>query len=213
MATVKRVIDWPAIALAYRANIKSLKAIGAEYGVSDAGILKRANRDGWERDLGARIRAKAEAKVSASVVSAEVSALTRVSENQVVEANATLQSNIILSHRTDIQRSRKLSMVLLEELEIATSDNALLRQLAELMAKPDKNGVDRLNDLYNKIIAMPTRVDSIKKLADTLKTLIALEREAFGIDAREDGGKGNIESVIRRVIDKRSDAAQAHGED
>lgn len=50
----KKDIDWNAVELEYRAGIKSLKAIGNEFGVSDAGILKRAKRDGWERDLSAR---------------------------------------------------------------------------------------------------------------------------------------------------------------
>ena len=191
-------IDWIAVETAYRANIKSLKVIGAEYGVSDAGIIKRAKRDGWERDLAAKIRQKAEAKVSAAAVSELVSAQKAVSEKEVIEANAQVQTDIILSHRTDVVRTRRLTMTLLEELEVATSDNELLRDLSRLMYSPDKNGVDKLNELYNKIIAMPGRVDSMKKLADTLKTLIALEREAFGIDAgkKEDGG---AEAFLKRL--------------
>lgn len=46
---VKTEIDWAAVELHYRANLRSLKDIGKEYGVSDAGIIKRAKRDGWTR--------------------------------------------------------------------------------------------------------------------------------------------------------------------
>ena len=42
-------LDWTAIEAHYRAGIRSLKHIGDEYGVSDAGIIKRARRDCWTR--------------------------------------------------------------------------------------------------------------------------------------------------------------------
>ena len=42
-------IDWNAVELEYRAGIRSLRAIGAQFGVSDAGIIKRAKRDSWVR--------------------------------------------------------------------------------------------------------------------------------------------------------------------
>ena len=104
----KKLIDWEAVELHYRAGIRSLKDIGAEYGVSDAGIIKRAKRDDWERDLRAKIQAKAEAKVSASLVSAEVSAQTKASERQIVDANASKIADVRLAHRHDIQRKRQV---------------------------------------------------------------------------------------------------------
>jgi len=43
---------------------------------------------------------------------------------------------------------------------------------------------DRRNELYNRIIELPRRIASMKKLVEILKTLIDMEREAFGIDGR-----------------------------
>lgn len=182
--TEKRVIDWEAVELAYRAGVRSLKDIGAEFGVSDAGIIKRAKRDEWVRDLSAKIKSKADAKVSADAVSDSVSALTKIAEKEIVEANAELQARVRREQRKDISRTRKLAMTLLEELEGMTGNNDLLEELGELLRNEDDKGVDKRNDLYSKIIATSGRVDSMKKLADTLKTLIGLEREAFGIDSR-----------------------------
>lgn len=179
---VKKVIDWEAVELQYRSGIRSLKDIGAEFGVSDAGILKRAKRDCWTRDLSAKIKAKADAKVSADAVSAEVSARTKVAEKEVVEANAELQARIRREQRTDISRSRKLVMSLLDELEEQTGNIELYKQLGELLYAPDDKGVDKLNELYNKVISLGGRTGTMKSLADSLKTLVALEREAFGID-------------------------------
>ena len=182
-------VDWDAVELAYRAGVRSLKDIGKEFGVSDAGILKRAKRDGWARDLSAKIKAKAEAKVSAAAVSGEVSALTKLAENQVVEANAQMQADIILSHRQDVGRARKLAMKLLEELEHQSDDCGLYDELFDLLQKDEGSGKrrndaanTRRRELLNKVIALPSRTKTMKELSETLRNLVSLEREAFGID-------------------------------
>ena len=41
--------DWEAIEREFRAGIRSLREIGAEYGVTEGAIRKRAKRDGWQR--------------------------------------------------------------------------------------------------------------------------------------------------------------------
>ncbi len=45
-------------------------------------------KPGWTRDLAAKIRVKAEAKVNAALVNAEVNAQAGVSERQLVEVKA-----------------------------------------------------------------------------------------------------------------------------
>jgi hypothetical protein len=181
MAT-KSIIDWDKVEIEYRAGIRSLKDIGKQFSVSDAGIIKKAGKEGWTRDLRAKIKAKAEAKVSAAEVSAEVSVQKAANEQQVVEANAELQYRIRIEQRKDIGRSRKLVMSLLSELEGQTGSIDLLGQLAELMCEPDEKGQDKRNELFQKVISLSGRVSNMKALADSLKTLVALEREAFGID-------------------------------
>ncbi|MBQ1763243.1 MAG: hypothetical protein IIZ92_10135 [Aquincola sp.] len=179
----RAVVDWDHIEIDYRAGIKSLRQMGEEYGVSHVAITKRAKAKGWTRDLSKRIAAKAEAKVNAAAVNSVVTAERLVTEQVVVEANAEMQSRIRLAHRTDIQRARGLCMRLLEELDAETGAIELLQDLGELMRRENENGVDRLNDLYHKVIALPGRIKGMKDLGETLRVLIGLEREAFGIAA------------------------------
>ena len=75
-------------------------------------------------------------------------------------------------------------MNLFDELEMMVGHEnvKLLELLGELKFELDERGNDNVNDLYMKIISMPSRVKSIRDLCDTLKTLIALERQAFGLD-------------------------------
>lgn len=191
MAT-RKAIDWEAVEIQYRAGIRSLKDIGSEFGVSDAGILKRVKRDGWTRDLKGKIQSKADAKVSEALVSAEVSAETRVTEKLTIEVEATIQARIRLLHRKDVGRSRKVVMSLLDELELACGpENAvLIAELGEVMRSEDRNGQDKRNDLYNKLMGLSGRAKTMKDLGDSLKTLIGLEREAHGINS-DQGTGGN----------------------
>jgi len=202
--TTKRSIDWEAIEAQYRAGIRSLKDIGGEFGVSDAGIIKRAKRDGWVRDLKAKIKAKADAKVSAALVSEEVSARAKATEAQVIEVESQVQARIRLDHRRDIQRFRALCLSMLAELEAETRDLDLFQQLGEMLRSEDDKGQDRRNDLYMKVISSAGRIDSLKKLSETLKHLIGLEREAYGIASGEEGGgKGDdLNATLSKLIEK-----------
>lgn len=198
----KLPVDWERIEPLYRAGVRSLKDIGNEFGVSDAAIIKRAKRDGWTRDLQAKIQAKADAKVSESLVSAEVSALTKVRERDVIEANAQAIANALLSHRKDIARNRGLANKLLVELEAQVDNPEEFAKLGELMYSPDDKGADKLNELYRKVTSLPSRIDSAKKLVETLKVLIGLEREAYGVDkeVKQDTGlTGESISTLKKL--------------
>ena len=56
--------DWEAIERAYRAGLLSFREIASSQGITHVAINKRAKRDGWERNLKAKIHAKADALVS-----------------------------------------------------------------------------------------------------------------------------------------------------
>lgn len=99
--------------------------------------------------------------------------------------------------RGDIQKARALVMKLLGELEQMTEGGDLLDQLGPLMRDPEANA-DKLQEVYRKVISLPARVETMKKLAEALKILIALEREAYGIDARRSVGE-SLEELLERL--------------
>jgi len=186
----RKVIDWESVEIQYRTGIRSLKDIGREFDVSDAAIVKRAKRDGWTRDLKAKIQAKADAKVSESLVRAEVSAQTKIREREVIEANASAVANVLLGQRRDIQRSRNIVMAMMAELEASCgAENAeLLASLGDMMRSPDEYGRDKLNDLYQAVVSLPGRAKTMKDLAASLVSLIDKERDAFNIGAKTPNG-------------------------
>ena len=215
MAAEKKVIDWEKIELDYRAGVKTLRQIADEHDISHVSINKRAKRDGWVRDLSAKIKAKADDLVTKSLVTNEVTNEKRLTEKQIIDEGATALTNIRLGQRKDIQRSRKIAMSLFDELEhqVGIENVENLEKLGELLRSDDDKGRDALNDLYMKIISMPGRVKSMKDLSDTLKTLIALERQAFGLDDENNKPVDALTALLERVSTGNSSAFKPIADD
>ncbi|ENU80605.1 hypothetical protein F975_01659 [Acinetobacter sp. ANC 3789] len=211
----KKVIDWEKIELDYRAGVKSLREIAAEHEISDGAIRKRAKRDDWSRDLSAKINAKAEDLVRKDLVRSEVRTQTAISEKETIDANAHQQAAVRLSQRKDIQRSRSIAMQLFDELEhqVGVANVELLEALGDLMRSEDEKGQDKLNDIYHKIISLPGRVKSMKDLSDTLRNLIALERQAFGLDDKENTTVDPLQSLLNRIAQGNNSAFSPVAED
>lgn len=192
-------VDWEAVEREYRAGIKTLRQIGEEFGCSHVGVNKKAEREGWPRDLSAKIKELADAKVTKALVTKEVTKETAVSERQVIEASAEMMAEVIRSHHRLLTRLRGIAMLLLDRLEAELEGTDLFRQLGEMMASPDEFGVDKVGDLYRKVIALPTQTDTAKKLAEMLKTIIELERKVFKIDEQKPAEVNPLAELIRAV--------------
>lgn len=180
----QKTIDWEGVEREYRAGLRTVRDIGEQFGCSHVRILKKAKAEGWERDLTSRIQAEAESKVAkvAAKEAAKHSPEGKAKERVIVEANAQVIADAVLGQRQDVSRARGVVQKLFGELETQLDGLEDLAQLGELMAQPDEDGnVDKLNALYHKIIALPSRVDSAKKLAESLRVLIELERKVLRI--------------------------------
>lgn len=217
MATDKKTPDWERIECEYRAGVLSIRQIALEFGVSDGAIRKRAKKEEWERDLNGKIEAKADALVRKEAVRTQVLASEsyKATEKETIEANANLVASVRITHRKDIEKARTMTMALFDELEhmIGTDQADLLAQLGELMYKPNEKGVDRLNDLYMKIIQMPNRVSSLKQLTDSLKTVVGLEREAFNLNKEEAKVEDAFTTMLHRISQGNSSTFQPVAQD
>lgn len=194
----KRVIDWEGIERDYRAGILSLREMAEAHGVSHVMVSKKAKALGWARDLTAKIQAKAEALVNRAAVTTEVNNSAAVNEREIIEANATRIAQVRGEHRKDISQSRALALKLLAELEHQTGEGDLYHQLFELLSDPaaeeegaNKAAQDRQRkrrEAFERAMSLGGRVKTLKDLADTLKTLISLEREAYGLEKGPEAG-------------------------
>ena len=201
MNSKKPAADWERIEGDYRAGLLSVREIAAAQGISHVAIAKRAKRDGWERDLGAKIKAKADALVTSRTVTSEVTAERAVTDKAIIEANAEVIATVRLNHRKDIGRARSLAMSLLAELEAQTNGLELLNELGEVLGgDEDGNGVsDKMLALYHAVTSLPGRTKTMKDLGDTLHKLITLEREAYNIVDPKAPGPEGLDALADRI--------------
>ena len=185
----ERVIDWDAIEREYSLGIRSNTSIASQFSVSEGAIRKRAKQFGWAKDLSAKIRLKAQDKVRKAEY--ENSTNFRTAERDSIEAAATMQANITLEHRSDIKKHKRLRDALLQECIGQTEEFESYETLAEILSSED---TDKMQAAFRKAISLPQRIDGFKKLVESTKTLVGLEREAFGI-ADNSNGDANKESA------------------
>ncbi len=202
-AGIVALVDWERIELDYRAGIKTLRQIADENGISHALIVRRSKRGDWVRDLSAKIHAKAESIVSKAGVTSDgvtsaVTTKSRITEREVVDANATAIADIRLAHRHDIHRARRISNALLGELELQTDPATLdmLRTLGELLRAEDDKGSDKRNDLYRAVLGLSERSKTMKTLSESLRVLVDMERTAFGMEK----GEGQTVDALGKVL-------------
>ncbi|MBJ2203949.1 hypothetical protein [Pseudomonas carnis] len=182
--------DWERIEQLFRAGLLSVREIAAACGVSHTAINKRSKAEGWDRDLNAKIKAKADSLVSKREVSTKVSTETLATERGIVEANAEVIADIRMAHRTDIGRSRRLANKLLDELESLTDEQGTIKELIAQFKEGAHEDGDAMADvlaLAQKMGALPSRTKTMKELSETLKTLVLLERQAYDLDTKSGG--------------------------
>lgn len=181
--------DWESIEADYRAGLLSTREIAAQHSISHTAINKRAKAEAWDRDLSAKIQAKAEALVSRRMVSIEVSR-NPVSEREIIEANAERIAQVRSDHRVDIGKARALATKLLAELEHQTDNGELYEGLAELLDGTAEEDHRKRAEAFQRAMGLPSRTKTMKDLAETLRVLVALEREAYGLDTAAFGDSG-----------------------
>ncbi|MBC3948342.1 hypothetical protein [Pseudomonas folii] len=199
--------DWEAIERAYRAGLLSVREIAASCGVSHTAIQKRAKANSWERDLKAKIKAKADSLVAKREVATQVASKAVETEREIIELNAEVIANIRMAHRGDISRGRRMTNKLLDELEALTDEQGTIKELIAQLKDGDHDDGEAMSDmlaLANKMGALPSRTKTMKELAETLKTLVMLERQAYGLD--EKAGGNDADELSKLMDDLSKDA-------
>ena len=206
--TDKQPVDWERIEQLFRAGVLSLREIAVACpGSNHVAIARRAKKHGWVQDLSAKIKAKANDLVTRQGVTADVTAERAVTDQAVIEVNARAIANIRMAHRGDISRGRRLTNKLLDELEALTDEQGTIKELIAQLKNGDSGDGDAMSDvlaLANKMGALPSRTKTMKELAETLKTLVALERQAYDLDIKSGG---NDADELSKMMDELSQDA------
>ena len=189
-------IDWEKIEPHWRAGIRTKLEISNEFGVSRAAMDKHFKKLGIERDLTAKIQAKAESLVAqAQVTKLVTQERLRVTETDVVDANAEVQADAQIKQRRNTSRAIEVVEKLFAGLEGQVDLRNDLESLGDLMRSSDDT--DRLNDIYRKVISFPSNVDSAKKLMEALRIGIELQRKVLRIRDEDTVPTDGIAALLR----------------
>lgn len=215
MAAHKKV-DYDRIEPAWRAGIKSPSQLAEEYTaltgipVSRPAIVKYFKAKGIERDLKAKIQAKADAMVAASMVAAKVAGERSATESAIVDSGALAVAGIRLAHRTDITRLRGLVIHLTNEVELQSIRPDFFLEIEALLAGIPKGTVladvpefkekaYKISAALEKALALGSRTVTLKALVESFSRLVALEREAYGINAGALDPEDAMTSMLARL--------------
>lgn len=187
--------QWGRIEIEYRAGLKTLVQIGSQYDVTAGAISQMAKKRGWERDLSA----KAKLKAAEIVRDAEISAMAIPDEviDELADYNAKILASVKLGQRADVTRARALTNKLMDELEcvFGAGESEQLNDLANLVE--NEVGPQAVK-AFRRVMSIGERVELAKSMAISMKTLISLESEVYGLNEKaEDKGDPLQELIIR----------------
>ena len=170
-------IDWERVERLYVAGQLTIRQIADECGVHTSSIVSKAKKEGWQRNLGEAIKARAKAKVAQIDVQGLVEQSARESAHksaqliqQAIEEASDVAAGVIIRHRADIRLQQERA----GRLE-ALFDGMLDKVPATV--KSDEGDVEALNvgDVFKLS-------QTLKAIVETRTKLIDKEREAFGIE-------------------------------
>lgn len=204
-----RVVDWEAIERKYRAGLLSVREIAKQHDITHGAIQKRAKVCGWQRDLTAKVQQAVAAQLVATSVATDT-AVARLTERQIVDESAAQIVALVREHRQDIKSQRSLMSKLLEQLDMTAEDrDEIERTIVSETSDaddPDASKADAARAWNRrtqmlKAISLPQNAATLKDLSTVLKTVIALEREAFNVSSVPDKTPEDDASVSRSAID------------
>jgi len=148
--------DWEAIEREYRAGQLSIRQIARQRGTRESTLRKRAQKQGWSRDLADVVRQRVHGDLVRSAHPAHLS------DDAIIDYAATRGVEVVRQHRDHLGRMQRIATMLLEILLSGNKPDVAFLGLKE------------------------TPADALAKIAQATARWMPLERQAFGLDKRGD---------------------------
>jgi hypothetical protein len=182
-------IDWEAVEREYRAGQLSLREIGRRHEISEGLVRKRAKKDGWERDLAAKVREK----IKAEMVRADLREATSESTaEEAINAAAARGVEVLTLHRRDIAILREQEQRLLAEL--GDVDNPPLKTW---MGQYQGSVIEHAHR-----IPVTERASALQALASVQHKRIALERQAYSLDDEKESASDSLADALVKARER-----------
>lgn len=182
-----RQTDWEAIEAEYRSGTISNAELGRKYDVSESYIRKRAKEGGWSKDLTAKVQAAVRDKLVRAVVRSDNARTNSRTDAEIIEAAAETAVQVVQIHRRDVRHGRLICAALFAELQDTSANREIIAESIDSETQDDSSPTRR-NQMM-KAISLPTRARAMLDLSAAMKNLVAVERQAFSLDSKDDKDK------------------------
>lgn len=171
----RKEIDWEVIEKFYRAGQLSIREIAKQNNCSDTVIRRKAKKKGWERDLTDKV-SKA---VRTKLVRSANTAANPQTEREIIEEAAETSVAVVRGHQKRLRDSNEVVDILLGQLKEIALNRKDLEEAIEKETEDDQSSKRR--DMLLRAVSLKDNSSVALNLTNALKSLIALERQAFNI--------------------------------
>ncbi|MHC8295327.1 hypothetical protein [Pseudomonas sp. LB3P58] len=168
-------------------------------GISDTAIRKKAKASGWARDLSEQVRKEVRNKLVRGEVRDEQCANPE-RDAEIVEEAAEEGAQVVRSHRRDIRKATNLANLLMDDLLTTISKREEIEDAIDEETKEDSNGMRRAT--MHSAVSLPSNAKTLFQLSSAMKNLQVLERQAFGLDDKEQPGDSDELSKMMDDLSK-----------
>lgn len=176
----KSKYDWERIARDYRAGILSVREVARQQDVDHSYLLRIAKKNGWRRDLTARVKKEAAIKlVTGDVTTANAR------EDEIIEEKSDELVRVRQLHRSDIKKSLGIVKILQDQLISAAEHRAEIEE--EIIEETGPNEITGKINQKRRIsmmraVSLPAHAAILRDLSVAQKNLIGLERQAWNLN-------------------------------
>lgn len=202
MAASRNNADWEAVRVDYCAGQMSIREIARKHDVAESYIRRRAKENGWERDLSGKVQERVRSKLVRTVErthnAQEEVRTTKRTDAEIIEAAAETAVQVVQIHRRDVRNGRMICARLFAELQDTSDNREIIAESIDSETQDDTSPTRR-NQMM-KAISLPTRARAMLDLSAAMKNLVAVERQAFSLDDKQDkqDGKTIVLNMSRR---------------
>jgi len=160
-----------------------------------------------------RIHTLAEDEVERSVARAVAEQLDAMSadlrEDAIIEANALEVSRVMKLHRAGATQTREIVVRLTKELQLTCLKEEQVADILEAIALEESQEGDteaqqrrtsqRVTQAFKRLLSLDTRVDTAKKLVESLARVVDLERRVYGI--KDEGNESDVARALKELAE------------
>lgn len=184
----KKKINWDGIRDYYATGKYHNTDLAVRFKCSESAIRRKAKMEKWPKDLSVKIKHKAVEKAAAKQAMIPPGDLAPV---ELVEIISEQSADIVIGHRKDISKARKILEMMLEELAITSVDPVRLEEALNVICQQEKDNLAdsvsyaRFVKYIKGALSLNNRAGVMRNLSNAMEKLVSLERQAYDMDAEE----------------------------